>query len=230
MGHPRSRTVLGTRDTENKASEGAGAFVVGLTFQQRMWERIWAPWCVRLIKAVLCPCIWSFLSECVIYYLRGFFVFCFFILLESLVFGYMKSFHHPVKHFRYVVEQGEIEKHISPMENQTISQKVMIAGCNSQAFHMGNVLLSFCKVIQLRDAKDGVCIFVVVLGQWGLNLGLPTILCILSLLMDGLCRHLLWCQILGEGSGVNVDRNPQDTPARLDGWLWHRPSRWPATA
>lgn len=83
------------------------------------------------------------------------FCFVFFTFLESLLFGYMKTFHHPVKHFRYVVEQGEIEKHISPMENQTISKKVMIAGCNSQAFHMGNVLLSFCKVSQLKMLRMG---------------------------------------------------------------------------
>lgn len=83
----------------------------------------------------------------------------FFMLLESLLFGYMKTFHHPVKHFRYVVEQGEIEKRISPMENQTISKKVMIAGCNSRSFRMGNVLLSFRKVRQLRDGEDGVRIF-----------------------------------------------------------------------
>lgn len=38
--------------------------------------------------------------------LFGFFL----MLLESLLFSYIKTFYHPVKHFRYEREQGEIEK------------------------------------------------------------------------------------------------------------------------
>lgn len=45
------------------------------------------------------------------------FVCVFLMLLASLLFRSIKTFHHPIQRFRYEVEQGEIEKHLSPLEN-----------------------------------------------------------------------------------------------------------------